>query len=248
MGDGDNMTMTSFHARACFVKTIQSIFTSVVGSEMKSDALTPNYGEHFEKDSEELTKYVNTQILGGRPPHRRKVKCKQTYELLLSANDALDVDDYVSALSCEAYVDCRLKPNLAEMEDKAPRLKNKTSFHDVTLVILATLGTLLAALGFREWVPVTVALGTAISASSTYLALQARLEVTNEGVAMLQNVMTYWEGLTIFDRRMPQVFEYVVGTLERVLQAEAIAGHSASILMPAQHTTSPEDVDNKAKE
>merc|ERR1711907_926027 len=108
----------------------------------KSDALIPNNGASFAKDSEELRNHIHINVLDGVAStsgnttvssrvisrESRRESRHKAYEVLLSGY-GVDRDDFVSPLSCEAYVEQRLMPRLAWFEKKAPKVKAMLVFH-----------------------------------------------------------------------------------------------------------------------
>eukprot|EP00746_Dinoflagellata_sp_MGD_P049065 gnl/MRDRNA2_/MRDRNA2_222149_c0_seq1.p1 gnl/MRDRNA2_/MRDRNA2_222149_c0~~gnl/MRDRNA2_/MRDRNA2_222149_c0_seq1.p1 ORF type:complete len:377 (-),score=77.75 gnl/MRDRNA2_/MRDRNA2_222149_c0_seq1:309-1271(-) len=232
--DEDNAAMAARTSRLRFISTVKEIFSAVSSSEMKDDALQPVSGSKFTKGSETLQQHVEKVVLKGfvhNPKanvlHRMKSSKEDEAEAatsaLLNVGEGADFDDFVSPISTEAYLDYRVMPNLKRLEYEAPRLSSQLKTVEMVTFFLASLGALLAALDARRWVPVTVALGAALTNLNSYMGFSSRLEALNASIAEIQNTVTHWCGMTIVDRRMPIVKEQILQTIETSLLSQATA-------------------------
>jgi len=223
-----------------FIQTIQQIAKQVGNSDMKTDSLSQPGGDlgTFQKGSEQLCRYVESRVVQHPLPNAKakditgsKGDKDATRALLLAVEEGHDMDDFVSPISTEAYIEYRMRPLLARFRRTTPGLSKKLRFTEVLIFVLATVGTLLAALGLREWIPVSVASGSVLNALLLYLGLQPRLEAANASVFEVQNLLTMWSGLSIVDKRMPAVREHMVHTLEKTVLAEVAARAPASAVL-----------------
>jgi len=207
---------------------------------MKTDSLLQlKPSEKFQKDSSELKDHIEKNVLQWQLPSRPSstvtmdsdVESQSSPLLHRAAGTALlvtkdygsDFDDFISPISTEAYVEWRLRPLLARLRASTPKLSQELIAMEITIFLLATIGTLLAAMNFRDWIPVSVSLGSALNAFVHYRGLQPRLEASNASIARIQGLLTYWSGLSVVDRRMPVVKQRIVQTVEMSVMQEVAA-------------------------
>jgi len=244
----------SREARMLFIRRVQQIATSVCTSDMKTDALHNLDGaELFQKDSQELRQHVEKRVLRSKLPSledsKKAVKendtskdsAESTVALLVVADRGTDFDDFVSPISTEAFIEWRVRPTLARLRATTPRLACELVFLEVLVFAFATFGTLLAAFELTAWVPVSVALGSALSALLYYRGLQAKLEAKNRSMSEVQNILTHWSGLSIVDRRMPGIKQHVVQSLEKAVLSEVAANVSGAAAFNSSSDAGEED-------
>eukprot|EP00931_Biecheleriopsis_adriatica_P061979 TRINITY_DN37305_c0_g1_i1.p1 TRINITY_DN37305_c0_g1~~TRINITY_DN37305_c0_g1_i1.p1 ORF type:complete len:893 (-),score=177.76 TRINITY_DN37305_c0_g1_i1:68-2746(-) len=228
----DAATM-SRRLRMQFANNVQGIMASVMATEVKTDHMEMSGSHTFAKNSDSLRKHIETSVFRGRKdvlPVAGSLSehAGQYVPLLVTAEHGADVDDFVSSISTEAYVKFRLEPMHRLFSAQAPRLSRQLKAFQIAIIVLATAGTLLAALKLQVWIPVSVALGNALHAKMQSNGLIPHLQATNLGIMSMRNLLIYWRGLGLMERRMPHVRERVVRTLEAASLAEVASSLDGS--------------------
>lgn len=240
--DEDNAGMLRREVRMRFIHKVQQIAEQVGNSDMKGDSLSRPEGDlrSFQRSSRELFRHVEKNVVQHSLPNPRAkdaiggaADTDYSQYMLLSVDTGTDTDDFVSPISTEAYIEYRMRPLLDRFRGTTPGLSTQLIFTEVVIFVLATVGTLLAALGLREWIPVSVAGGSVLNALVEYRGLQPRLEAANASVTEVQNLLTMWAGLSMVDRRMPAIREHMVRNLEKTVLAEVAARAPASAVLSA---------------
>merc|ERR1712113_698008 len=181
----DAPALTSHRMRAKFIETVQGIFKHALSDSMSHDALHSASGTFPDKGS--VAVYARECVLHNENvPERKTLPRQETLkhsaisdvenhlcEKLLP-KDGKDMDDFLSPVSTEAYVEERLSLKLAHWRSSAPAIAGALGFMNTLIVVMSTVGTLLAALGWKEWVPVSMALGSVLTSWVEYKGLRPR--------------------------------------------------------------------------
>ena len=133
-----------------------------------------------------------------------------------SAQSAIEKDDYVSPLTIETYVQYRATPIALAYEKQTPEISDKLTRLEVAVFVLTSMGAVLAVpeIGLASWVAITVAIATGITSYIEYFQLRIERDTRNNSLAEFQNLMTWWESLSIIDKRTKQSKEKAVSTIE----------------------------------
>ena len=219
--------------RALFVKRVQAIFAKVMESDVgKSGALV--YGDILREDTsagveskfhKKLKKHVEYNLIFTREPEKSKAQAKGgKIRSMQSAIDrkngsdqqTIDKDDFISPITIETYVEFRAKPITLAYEKQTPLISDKLSALEIIVFILTSAGAVLAVPGIDmgSWVAITVAMSTAVTSYIEYFALKTERDTRNNSLSDFQNLMTWWESLSIIDKRTKQSKEKAVGTIE----------------------------------
>ena len=105
--------------------------------------------------------------------------------------DAHDFDDGVSYLSAEEYVRKRLLPVIAEYTVRAPSTACRSNFVTGTTIFLSVLSSVMSTFGLVCWIPVTLALASALSAWSSYNRFELRLSKDNSALPQLHQIVIW---------------------------------------------------------
>lgn len=152
--------------------------------------------------------------------------------------NVIDEDDYKTTLSIEEYMEHRMKPLMKHFEAKSPR-------HSFYLRALNSISTLLNAvivgmavpqeLNIGHWLTACVSCKVLVLNVIDYKNYAVQLRGLNSGVKELQNLLTWWESLSVIDRRTRQAKTQAVVTVEQaVLKAfTARTGEVPSVYSPA---------------
>ncbi len=129
-------------------------------------------------------------------------------------------DDGLSDLNVAQYLDGRLGDQLAYFRRKAGTLDRYHRRFQWLVAVLGGVGTLLAAIGLEIWVPVSVALATALASYLELRNVEVNLTGYNRAALELESVVTRWSGLSEEARADPASFAAVVERTETILGSE----------------------------
>ena len=100
-----------------------------------------------------------------------------------------DFDDGVSSMTAEEYVRKRLWPIVAEYTVRAPVTSCRTSIVTGTTIFLSVLSSVMSTFGLVVWIPVALALASALSAWQSFQMWELRLTMTNGALHQLHQIM-----------------------------------------------------------
>ena len=224
--------------RNMFVKRVQAIFTKVMESDVgKSGALV--YGSILREDISEgvdskfhkkLKKHIEYNLVFTKaiPKNRKRDKLLKGNNNKITSMDSgkldqrsnqmssIDKDDFISPMNIETYVEYRAKPITLAYEKQTPLISDKLSFLEILVFVLTSAGAVLAVPGINmgSWVAITVALSTAVTSYIEYFQLRIERDTRNNSLSEFQNLMTWWESLSIIDKRTKQSKEKALAIIE----------------------------------
>ncbi|KAK3283605.1 hypothetical protein CYMTET_8693 [Cymbomonas tetramitiformis] len=137
--------------------------------------------------------------------------------------DKIELDDYVSPLTVDAYIAHRVKPMFKKYQAQAPYLARNMQSLEVLGFCVTACGTMLATLQYQEWVAFTVLLGTTIANIVKHTGLPRHVAATNVCLKSLQNLITFWDALSLVDRRTRRVKSHCLAVMEGAILDEAAA-------------------------
>ncbi|MCP3964346.1 MAG: DUF4231 domain-containing protein [bacterium] len=129
-------------------------------------------------------------------------------------------DDGLSDLTPAQYLDWRLADQRDWFKGKSVTLESRNSLYQWAIAILGGVGTLLAAVGQEIWVPVSVALATALTSYLTQRNVEATLAGYTRAGLELDNVVTWWSGLSAEAKGTRASFAALVNRTETILGSE----------------------------
>jgi len=221
--------------RNLFVRRVQSIFAKVMDSDVgKSGALV--YGDILREDTslgiesnfhKKLKKHVEMNLIFTREREKKRDKVKGKPKITSMASKmemkqknstttSIDRDDLISPITIETYVEYRAKPITLAYERQTPVIANKLSALEITVFVLTSAGAILAIPGIDmgSWVAITVAMSTAVTSYIEFFQLRIERDTRNSSLTEFQNLQTWWESLSIIDKRTKQSKEKALGTIE----------------------------------
>lgn len=134
----------------------------------------------------------------------------------------VEEDDYTSALSIETYVHKRVRPLLLHFSRKAGRLHWRMSILEYSMILLDSSIVVLGVLeGLHPWVGFAVAVRVLLMNTLQYLAYAPQLGALNHGIGELQNLLTWWDSLSVIDRRTRAAKHRIVCTAEQAMLGDA---------------------------
>jgi len=129
-------------------------------------------------------------------------------------------DDGFTDLTPEQYVAWRLDDQLAYMQGKAVKLDRQGRRLQWAIAGLGGVGTFLAAINLELWLPVSVALATALTGFLQLRGIDVQLAGCSRTALELENIKTWWQGMSAESRQDAGRFAALVRKTESLLQSE----------------------------
>ena len=141
---------------------------------------------------------------------------KKRYEPTSTADGIVESDDFISPLNIETYVEYRAKPLTTAFESQTPSISRLLSSLEILTFLLTSAGAVLAVPGIDagSWVAITVAMSTAVTSYIEYFQLRVERDTRNNSLSEFQNMLTWWDSLSIIDKRTKSAKEKALGTIE----------------------------------
>jgi hypothetical protein len=237
-GSDDNLSTIAKKSRMRFSEKVQTILRDMHGGAMSEDVFM---GEDIEDgrgadvNERELLEHVHRSLYGRvrrqtRPkedsrPHPKKSLTSEAIDALLAGEIATDTAEksFWGCISTEGYLNQRIVPLIRSYRSMARRFFFWNWVMRLLTLIAGTAATLLAALGFKHWVPLSLSLGSTLAIAMSHFRAGEQLVALNESIGVLQNSVQFWHSLGIVDRRVHSTRERLVHTTEdavlRVVEA-----------------------------
>ncbi len=129
-------------------------------------------------------------------------------------------DTGLADLSGDEYERLRLEDQLRYFTRAASRLGNKRNTLQFLTVALGGSGSLIAALNWGGWVPVTTALAAAFASYLQYMQIEDTLVKYNRAKHSLRKVQRWWSTLEDEKKLDPENVDHLVRATEGILGAE----------------------------
>jgi hypothetical protein len=130
-------------------------------------------------------------------------------------------DDGLSTLSAEEYVQFRLLPMLGEISSSTPGLNFRVYGVSITVTILSVSSSALSTFGQSLFIPAMLAFSGAITSWTSYQRTDQLLLQKNIAVGNLHQLLIWWDGLTMIEKRVPTNKNALVLQAERAIMAQA---------------------------
>ena len=141
--------------------------------------------------------------------------------------DKTEEDDLISPIPIETYIEYRQRPVTMAFQKNGPIISNKISALEMTGTVLMSCGSVLAVIKLGTWVALVIATVAILQNVSEYLGLTQERASINNGLSDLQNLRTWWEALSVVDRRTRKSKELAVCTVEKAIIQRAAARAAA---------------------
>mmetsp|Transcript_107473 Transcript_107473/g.213413 ORF Transcript_107473/g.213413 Transcript_107473/m.213413 type:complete len:983 (-) Transcript_107473:41-2989(-) len=265
--------------RMKFVGQVQKIFANVLDGDMNVDSL--NFQRFVNSASTEenarpvdekvLLKHVVKHILGVDMPDRQRsgkslvadgnANDLSAVTVPAPSNDAdntidifrdIEEDDFVSPISIETYMEKRMKPLMIQFCAKAPWLSRRCAFMDHLSMLVNAVAVALAIPGSLDhWVTMAMSVRALIMNVVEFQNYQVRLRALNGCLRDLQNLQTWWDSLSIVDRRTGAAKSNAVLVTEQAFLSARCAGSAqiatAYTAMEDTHENEENDKGNRSK-
>ncbi len=129
-------------------------------------------------------------------------------------------DDGLSVLTPDKYVDLRVGDQISYFTGKSQKLGKQLKRYSIMAYVIAGTGTLLVALKFQIWLPLTTAIVTAIATYFGYRQTETTLIKYNQTGEDLKNIRSWWYGLRPEEQTDQVNIDSLVEHTEQVLQYE----------------------------
>jgi len=156
-------------------------------------------------------------------------------------------DDLVSQMDIETYIECRVRRVVTMLEARAPVVSRRFNLCEGGNLVTNTSGALLAILGYSNWIAITVAAASVMLAISDYFYIPAQLAATNRALQDCHNLLTFWDSLSLVQRKQRSVKKRCATTVEGALLAMCASRTSVSPALPSEAGVDDDDDDEKKK-
>jgi len=190
--------------RTVFASKINAINRAVMASKFRSSHLIEPTSEQIKRTLKNLysnissTKTSSLNLLGSLGDTEDPAE-----------NDTI-TDNGVAVLTAADYCQFRLQPLIAEYKARSPVLSRRLGFFHLIMVFLTALTTGLAMTPYRLWVPFVVSIGAAFATTLEWEQLQNRHRNVNQCLEELNDLYTWWESLSMVEKRIPKHKEELV--------------------------------------
>jgi hypothetical protein len=139
---------------------------------------------------------------------------------VLGLNEKLQ-DDGISAITPDHYIKVRLVPMAVHFSNKAPGLSSWLHVVTTLGVVLSVASSALAAFGYSVFVPAALAVSGSFTAFLSYQQTELRLMQTNAAYNQLNQLFSWWEGLTMIEKRVPGNKDTLIKGAEMIILSQA---------------------------
>ncbi|GMI17618.1 hypothetical protein TrLO_g4439 [Triparma laevis f. longispina] len=208
-------------ARSRFSQRVQDIWSTVLESDVgTSGTLIYQSAKMYDstnrsKFHEMLKTHINSNLFKHSKESKEKKKPFCSIMCCSSEDQSLvEEDDLVSPMSIEMYVKSRALPVLHHFRSISPRLSSSSSWIEVLGFCVTSLGALLAVMEYGEWIALVVAIGALLQNVSEYFGFARERSAVNAGLKDVENMLSWWESLSVVDRRTTASKQIAVGMTE----------------------------------
>jgi len=157
------------------------------------------------------------------------------------------IDNRVSNLRAQQFLDWRLIPQLEKRRKSTPKWENLLNITQFTIFFCSSITAFLAAVGQTGYIAVVLAFAAAVSAFVELRQLKHRVRGMNLTISKLGKMHLWWQGLTLVQRRQPSSRERLVNETEQALIDEiATLTASAARLDSGENEEDHEQPDGSA--
>jgi hypothetical protein len=120
-------------------------------------------------------------------------------------------------MTADSYITLRLLPMLAEYSSKSPSISRDVSTVAITVVLLSVVASGLAAFEQSVWIPATLAVSAAVSSWANHQNKENKLGGINGAIHQMHQLLVWWNGLTMIEKRVIQNKEHLVLSTENII-------------------------------
>jgi len=130
-------------------------------------------------------------------------------------------DDGIRSMSADDYLKLRLIPMAAHYMNKAPGLALTSQVALIMGVLLAVSSSIISTFGFSVYIPAVLAFSSTISGWTNYQQVELRLLQTNAAQSQLNQLLVWWDGLSMIEKRVPSNKDRLITESENVILSQA---------------------------
>jgi hypothetical protein len=132
------------------------------------------------------------------------------------------LDDGLSTLTADEYVRIRIYPVLASFLEKVPTFSNRVNTISVIVIGLSVTSAVFSAFDLVLWIPVAMAVSAFLTSWQSFSSVDTRLGQTNAAINQLNQLMIWWDSLTMIEKRVGANKEFLVMTTETAVQGQVV--------------------------
>jgi len=111
------------------------------------------------------------------------------------------IDNLISPIAIESYIDKRARHITSYLEVRAPIMSWRSTCVEFISMLANTSGAVLAVLEYGTWVSITVAVGAVAMAIADYFYIGSQLAATNRALEESHNMLIWWDSLSLVQRK-----------------------------------------------
>ena len=125
-------------------------------------------------------------------------------------------DNLYSNLSLETYIEYRMAELLRRLERLTPIYTGISKFYENLVILMGLAGTLLAALGYEDYVAITVAIGAMLEGCMEHFAVVRRISAHGVAQRNLRNGLMWWNSLGAVEKSTHATADLACSIVEQV--------------------------------
>lgn len=94
-------------------------------------------------------------------------------------------------------------------------------------ILLSVVSSVLTTFQLVTFIPIALALSSALSSWSSYLQIELRLCRTNSALHQLHQLVVWWDSLNMIEKRVSTNKEYLVQITEAAIQGQIVSAISS---------------------
>ena len=134
-----------------------------------------------------------------------------------------ELDDGLGTLTADEYCKIRLTPLLASFTTKAPPMVSINTCVSLITILLSVVSSVLTTFQLVTFIPVALAISSALTSWTSYLQIELRLVRTNSALHQLHQLIIWWDSLNMIEKRVSSNKEYLVQTTEAAIQGQVVS-------------------------
>ena len=150
-------------------------------------------------------------------------------------------DNLIQQMAVESYIDYRARPFAEFLEKRAPKVSNRSQLLEYGAILCNTGGAVLAVLGMADYIPITVAAAAFCMALGDYFYIPAQLAAANGGLQELHNLLNWWDGLSLIQRKTRATKSRACQTVEAAFLNVVASRTALSAALPGEAVEEEEE-------
>jgi len=152
-----------------------------------------------------------------------------------------EVDDMVSQMAVETYVACRVRSIADYLEKRAVVMSKRNQTLEFAIVAINTGSSVLSVVGYADYISISTAIASQCMALLDYFYIPSQLVTTNKALENCHNLLTWWDSLSLVQRKTRAVKKQCCLTVEGALLEMVGARTTVSTALPGEQGDAPEE-------